>query len=116
MNYFSVDEASKYTISALTLVGLDRICFNGIPDRSIEFYMDFCERFTTHFTSRKRRPMTVHALSGIIHGKKERLQFHIDQFIQVVVEVDRYEEGLKCWIFENNLLRDLPFRLNLERK
>lgn len=37
MNYFSVDEASKYKISVLTLVGLDRICFNGIPDRSIEF-------------------------------------------------------------------------------
>lgn len=53
--------------------------------------------------------MTVAILSGITHERKESLQSYIDRFMQVVVKVERVEEGLKCWILKNALLRDNPF-------
>lgn len=36
--------------------------------------------------------------------------------MQVVIEVDIAKEGLKCWIFENDLLKDHTFKLNIGRK
>lgn len=35
LNYFSTDEASKCKLFTLTLVGLARMWFNGLPDESI---------------------------------------------------------------------------------
>lgn len=40
---------------------------------------------------------------------------YIDQFMQVAVEVEGAATGLKCWIFENDLLQDSPFRQKLGR-
>lgn len=40
---------------------------------------------------------------------------YIDQFMQVAVEVEGAVTGLKCWIFENDLLQDCPFRQKLGR-
>lgn len=60
--------------------------------------------------------MTVVALSGIIQEKKESLWSYIDRFTLVSVEVEGAEESLKCWIFENDLLWNHPFRLKLGRK
>lgn len=60
--------------------------------------------------------MTEADLSKIVPGKKEILRSYVDHFTQVVIEVEGDEEGLKCWIFKNGLLKDHPFRLNLGRK
>lgn len=52
----------------------------------------------------------------IVHGKNERMQFYIGRFTLVVVQVKGFGEDLKCWIFENGLLRGHPFRLKIWRK
>lgn len=36
--------------------------------------------------------------------------------MQVMVEVKGATKGLKCWIFENDLLQDNPFRQKLGRR
>lgn len=36
--------------------------------------------------------------------------------MQVALEVEWYAEGLKCWIFDNGILHDIPFRRKLERR
>ncbi|KAL5070505.1 hypothetical protein RYX36_021392, partial [Vicia faba] len=64
----------------------------------------------------KRDLVTAITLSEIIQGKKERLWSYIDQFTQVSIKVYGVEEGLKCWIFENYLWCDHPFRLKIGRK
>lgn len=46
----------------------------------------------------------------------EILRAYIDHFMQVVVEVEGVDESLKCWIFENDMLWDNPFRKKLGRK
>lgn len=55
-------------------------------------------------------------LRKIIQGKKESSQSYINLFMQVIVEVEGSGEDLKCWIFENDLLRDHPFRTKIWRK
>ena len=69
-----------------------------------------------HFTAWKRQSVIVAALGEIIQGKKESPQSYIEQFTYVIIEVLGAEEGLKCWIFENGLLRDHPFKLKIGRK
>lgn len=42
---------------------------------------------------------------------------YIDQFTQVSIDIEGTQKGHPCWIFENGLPRDHPFRKNLgERK
>lgn len=65
LNYFHANEASKFKLFALTLIGLARLWFNALPDESIESWTNFCERFTTDFTSLKWQPEIVVALSEI---------------------------------------------------
>lgn len=60
--------------------------------------------------------MTVSTLSGTVQGNNESLQSYIDQFTQVVMEVKGAKAGIKCWIFENDLLCDHPFRLKIRRE
>lgn len=60
--------------------------------------------------------MTVTTLSGIVQWNKESLQSYINWFTQVSIEVEGVEEGLKCQIFENGLLREYPFRLKIGMK
>lgn len=59
--------------------------------------------------------MTVTALSKIIQGNKESLQSYIDSFTQVIVEVEGEKVVMKYWIFENDLMRDHPFQLEIKR-
>lgn len=73
LNYFSVDDASKFKLLALSLVGLSRPWFNNFPDKSIESWTNFYKRFTAHFIVQNRKPVTVAALSGIIQWKKESM-------------------------------------------
>lgn len=49
MNYYSIDEASKCKLFALTLVGSTRQCLSGLRDRGIESWMDFYERLIANF-------------------------------------------------------------------
>lgn len=66
LNYFNIDEASKWKLFALAMVIPDRLSFNGLPDGNIESWMYSCEWFSTHFISRKRKPVMVATLSTIV--------------------------------------------------
>lgn len=96
LNYFSVDEDSKWKLFALTLVGPTKIWFNGMSGRSIESWMNFYKRFSAYFITQKRHHVTVTNLSGIVQGKKESMRSYIGRFAQVTVEVEREEKGIKC--------------------
>lgn len=54
LNYFITDKASKCKFFTLTLVGPTRMWFNGLLNRSIESWTDFCEEFFAYFTAHKR--------------------------------------------------------------
>lgn len=49
-------------------------------------------------------------------GEMEGLRSYIDWFAQVLVEVERTEESLKCWIFKKGLLHGHPFHTKLGKK
>lgn len=51
-----------------------------------------------------------------MQGNKESLRSYIDQITQVEMEVEGTKESLQCWFFENDLLRDHPFRTKLGKK
>lgn len=67
---------------------LARLWFNGLSVGSIESWTNFCERFSTYYTSCKRQMLIVVSLRGIVQVKKESLQSYIDCFTQVSVEVN----------------------------
>lgn len=90
--------------------------FNGLPEERIELWTNFCERLSTHFIVRKRQSLIISTLSWSVQGKKESLRYYIDNFTQASNEVERTKEGLKCWIFENGLLRDHTFWMKIGRK
>lgn len=48
--------------------------------------------------------------------KKESLWSYINQFTQFSIEVDMAQEGMQCWIFENDLLSDHPFRQKMGKR
>lgn len=88
-------EASKCKLFALTLVGPNRLWFNGLPGGSTESWTNFYKWFSMHATARKKQSMTVASLCKIIQGKKEITWSYID-----------------C----SHLLWDRPFRLKIEQK
>lgn len=51
----------------------------------------------------------------LFKGRKT-VQSYTNWFTQVDVELEGDEEGLKCWIFENDLLGDYPFKSKIGRK
>lgn len=116
LNYFGIDDASECKSFALTLIGSTRVWFNDFPDGRIISWENFGNQFSAYFTTHKRWLVIGAALSEIIRGKKESLQSYIVWFMQVIVEVEGVREGLQCWIFENDLLRDHSFRLKIRRK
>lgn len=51
------------------------------------------------------------------HSKKEgKLVIIYRRFTQILIEVDGAQEGLQCWIFENDLLSAHSFRQNLGKR
>lgn len=53
LNYYSADEAFKFKLLALTLVGSARLWSNNLPDDCIESWMDFCIQLTAYSTTQK---------------------------------------------------------------
>lgn len=111
LNYFSMDEASKCKLFALTLVIPARLWFNGLLDGSIESLTNLCKRFSAHLRTLKIQLVMVVALSGIVQGKKKHLKSYFDHFTQVIVKVEGAKDYLKCLIFQNDLRRDLPLKV-----
>lgn len=71
------------------------------------------QKLLQSFHELERQQLKVAALKGMTQRRKKSLRSHIDSFTQVVVEVKGVDDGLKCWIFENGLLRDNPFKHKL---
>lgn len=44
------------------------------------------------------------------------MRSYIDRFTQILIEVDGAQEGLQCWIFENDLLSAHSFRKKLGKR
>lgn len=63
LSYFSVDDAPKCKLFALTLVESAQLWFNSLPKESIDSWPGLCERCYSYFTGRKRQPVTKTALS-----------------------------------------------------
>jgi hypothetical protein len=53
------------------------------------------------------------ALNSIIQDKKETLREYVERFTRVDVEVQGAQDGLNCFIFENNLRNDCKFKEEL---
>lgn len=66
LSYFSIDDTSKCKLFASTLVRYTRMWFNSMADGNIDFWVEFCESFSTYFTAWKRQPIIKVALSEII--------------------------------------------------
>lgn len=73
LDYFHANEVSKCKLFALTLIESTRLWFNALTDRSIESWTYLYRNFCVHFVARKRKLVTVVALSEITQGKNESL-------------------------------------------
>lgn len=116
LNYFNIDDASKFKIFAFTLIRPTMLWFNGLLDMGITSWTDFFERFSAYFISQNRRHVTEASISGTVQEKKESLRSYIDWFTQVIVKVNGGKGAFLCWIFENGLLRDHSSRSKIWRK
>lgn len=54
LSYFRVDDVLKCKFFVFTLIGPPRLWFNGLPDESINSWVDICESFFVHFTTHKK--------------------------------------------------------------
>lgn len=57
LNNFHANEAFKFKLLALTLIGSARLWFNPFLNRSIDSWTDLCRNITAHFKTRKRQPI-----------------------------------------------------------
>lgn len=65
LNWLNANKASKCNMFTLTMIGLSRLGFKGLPDKCIKSWKTFCERFPTH-TARKKHLVIVVSLRGIM--------------------------------------------------
>lgn len=71
----------------LSLAESTRDLYNSLLDVSKDSCPEFCENFTAHFTTRKRLPISMTALSGITESKKETMLAYINRFTKVAIAV-----------------------------
>lgn len=85
----------------------------GQEDDSINSWRELCDEFTSHFTVRQKQPKTMATLNAIVQDKKENLREYVERFTREGVEVHGANDGLKCFIIENNLRDDCKFKEEL---
>lgn len=100
----------KRKLFVLTLKGSALTWFKGLEDNSINSWVELCEDFTSHFTTRLKQPKTMVALNAIIHDKKETSREYVERFTRKVVESHDVQNNLKFFIFENSLRDDSNFK------